>query len=317
MEKTEISDGSLRLLWRISFPLMISFLSQMTMLFVDRLFLSKYSAPALAAAASAGTLSWSFNLGWVTLAAMAEVFVAQSNGAKNYREIGRAPWQMIWVALFSILFFTPLAFQGAEAFYGGSGKVYELQYFRYLMLMSPFSVLLSALTAFFVGQGKTRIIQFLSILGNGINIGLDALFIFRFGWGVKGAAIATGTGVAVQAAILLYLFLRKSNRLEFGTNRYHLDIPLLKKILRVGLPPALLCSMEIGGWAFFYHMMDKISPTHLFVCSVCQSILLLFIFFGLGLEKGAAAVTGNLIGAGKYHEVKNVLKSGLKTDSPF
>lgn len=55
--------------------------------------------------------------------------------------------------------------------------------------------------------------------------------------------------------------------------------------MRVGIPPALFVLFELLGWATFYMMMERISTKHILVASVTQSILLLFLFFGLGLEK--------------------------------
>jgi len=82
MSINEISSGSLKQLWKVSSALMISFLSLFVMLFTDRLFLSHYSREALSAASSAGTLFWVCDFAWLSLAATAEIFVAQYNGAK-------------------------------------------------------------------------------------------------------------------------------------------------------------------------------------------------------------------------------------------
>lgn len=105
MHTQQITNGSVKELWKISFPLMISFLSLFTMVFVDRIFLSFYSTYALKAATSSGTFSWSLILGFSTLAGLCEVFVAQYNGAKQYKMLGEPVWQMIWLSLLSTLFF--------------------------------------------------------------------------------------------------------------------------------------------------------------------------------------------------------------------
>lgn len=47
---------------------------------------------------------WAGNFMWVTLAAMAEVFVAQYNGSKQYGKLGEPVWQMIWLSGFSLIF---------------------------------------------------------------------------------------------------------------------------------------------------------------------------------------------------------------------
>jgi len=318
MHTTNIHTGSLKELWKISYPLMLSFLSLFVMIFVDRIFLSHYSTQALNAATSAGTFSWSLILGWSTLAGLAEVFVSQYNGAKQYSMLGEPVWQMLWFSLFSIAFFLPMGLWGGSWFYGQpSSTNLEYIYFRYTMYFSPFSVMVAALTAFFVGQGKTSIIKWLALLGNAVNIVFDPLLIFGLGsivpsMGVAGACIATGTGIIVQAAVLLYLFLKKENQNQFGTNQWKLRWFPFIRCVKIGLPPAIFVFIELLGWSIFYWMMTQISVEHILVSSICQSILLLFVFFGLGLEKGAAIVAGNLIGAQKVDKVHTTLYSGLK-----
>lgn len=323
MKSQEIQTGSTKELFKLSLPLMISFMSIFVMIFVDRIFLSYYSPEALNAATSAGTFSWSLILAWTTLATLAEVFVAQHNGAKQYKMLGKPVWQMMWLGLISFLFFIPMGLWGSSFFYGEPSVFnYEHQYFKWTMFFSPISVFLAALTAFFIGQGKTSIIKWLALIGNIVNVALDPILIFGVkGWispmGVSGACISTGIGICVQLVIILFLFLSKQNKASYGTNEYRFDKPLFFRCIRVGLPPALFVFVELLGWALFYLMMSYVSPRHLLVSSVCQSILLLFVFFGLGIEKGAAAVAGNLIGAKKTENVRNVLFSGCRLISIF
>ena len=323
MNTQEINNGSLKEIWKLSLPLMISFLSLFVMIFVDRIFLSFYSTDALNAATSAGTLCWSLILGCSTLASLAEVFVAQYNGAKQYKMIGEPVWQMVWFSAVSILFFFPMAIWGTSLFYGHAHPAnLEYDYFNYTMFFSPPAVLVAALTAFFVGQGKTSIIKWLALLGNVVNIILDPILIFGIKdildpMGIKGACIATGIGITVQAAVLFYLFLKKENRQNFGTCNWQFKIAPFIRCVKIGLPPAIFVFIELLGWSIFYWMMIKISIEHILVSSICQSILLLFVFFGLGLEKGAAIVAGNLIGAKKTDKVNNVLLSGCKMIGVF
>ncbi len=322
-KQVNISTGSLRELWGLSFPLMISFLSLFVMIFVDRVFLSFYSTATLNAATSAGTFCWAFLLGWTTLAALAEVFVAQYNGSKQYKKLAEPVWQMIWLGAISFLFFIPMGIWGGDLIYGlKSPTNLEHNYFTVTMFFGPASVFLSALTAFFVGQGKTGIIKWLALLGNLINVILDPILIFGIkgivpSMGINGACIATGIGIITQVIVMAIIFLNKKNKLHFNTGDWVFKFKAFKQCFKIGLPPACFVFFELFGWAAFYWMMTQISTTHILVASICQSVLLLFVFFGMGLEKGAAAVAGNLIGSEKIEMVTNVLKSGLKLIAIF
>ncbi|MCF7853018.1 MAG: MATE family efflux transporter [Simkaniaceae bacterium] len=314
---SDITKADTKQVWKVSYPLMISFMSTFLMLFVDRLFLAYYDKSALNAAATSGTLAWSLILTWMTLAALVEVFVAQYNGAQRFKEIAKPIWQMIWLATFSILFFASSALWITKLIYSSPEQSYQRDYFQWLMLSGPFAVLLSGISAFYVGQGKAQIVKWLSIIGNLVNVLLDPILIFGIkgvvpSLGIKGAAIATGLGYAVQAAIILFFFLRKSNRDTYNTHLCTFDFSLLKRCIKIGTPPAIFAGLEVLAWALFYSMMETVSPEHIFVCSVCQSIEILFLFFCFGLEKGVAAIAGNLIGANKQDQLKKLAKSARK-----
>jgi MATE family, multidrug efflux pump len=314
---TRFPEGSLRELWAISSPLMISTLAMLFMIFTDRIFLAHYSIEALNASVNAGTLAWAFISGIGMVTAMSEVFVAQYNGAKLFKRIGTTVWQMIWFSGISLLLFIPLAIWGVPLFFNGSPHAeMEIVYFRYLMVFAPGYALLTAFAGFFIGRGKTKLMIWLAVIANGINILLDRVLIFGIeGWvpemGIKGAAIATCCGYLLESAVLLYLFLRKENRETFGTRNWRFNGQEMAKCLTVGAPQGLFCTIEVIGWAVFYWMMTHLSEKHITVSSICQSFAILLSFFFDGLSRGAAALAGNFIGSKRHELVKSVLKSGL------
>ncbi|MDE6488974.1 MAG: polysaccharide biosynthesis C-terminal domain-containing protein, partial [Paramuribaculum sp.] len=59
-------------------------------------------------------------------------------------------------------------------------------------------------------------------LGAGINLILDPIFIFGFGWGIKGAAIATDIAMSIFAARVVYHFCHKKTTLRFTRGSYRL-----------------------------------------------------------------------------------------------
>ncbi len=314
---TRHPEGSIRELWSISLPLMISTLASLFMIFTDRIFLAHYSIEALNASVNAGTLAWALMAGIGMITAMSEVFVAQFNGAKQFKRLGIPVWQMIWLSLFSFVFFLPIAVWGAPSFFAGDRYVdLEIPYFRWLMLFGPSYALMTAFAGFFIGRGKTKVMIWLAIIANLINIVFDWALIFGIPgvvpeMGIQGAAIATCLGYFFESAVLGYLFLRKENRLSFGTANWHLNWNEMKKCCRVGFPQGIFCALEVFGWSVFYWMMTDLGEKHITISSICQSFTILLSFFCDGLSRGAAAVAGNFIGSKRYDLVHKVLKSGF------
>jgi MATE family multidrug resistance protein len=310
-------EGSVRQLWIIALPLIMSSLSGMAMLFVDRLVLAHFTLEAHNAAVEATNLGWAFLTGWSSLASVTQIFVAQNNGAGQRHLLGHPVWQMIWLGLLSVLVFCPLALWGPTLFFG-EDESFEMQrsYFFWMLLFGPSHGLFAALCGFFIGQGKTIITSSAVIAGNIINSILCYLFIF--GWegifsalGVTGAAIATDMAVVAQVLILSCAFFKRSNRENFGTSEWKWNPALLKKCMRVGLPSAFFSLLEVAGWAIFYKMMVVLGKNHLTVAGIVQNILILFNFFGDGLSRAVATISGNALGAKHPGILFKLVRSGF------
>lgn len=318
MAITKHSEGSIRELWSISFPLMLSSFSVMSMLFVDRILLANYSVEALNAAVNSTTLGWAFIMAWMVLTSISEVFVAQFNGADQKNILGKPVWQMIWLSITSFLFFIPLANWGPAFFFGISPeKQMQREYFHYMMLFGPSFPIYSALCGFFVGQGKMKLITILAVAANFMNALLDVILIFGIpGWvpslGVTGAAIATSGGAIFQVAVLMSVFLSEDNRKAYGTAEYLFDRKLFWQCLKIGMPGAVFVSIEILGWATYYSMMANMGEAYITVIGICQSIAILFYFFPEGVNKAVTTVVGNLIGAKRLWFIPQVLYAGFK-----
>jgi putative efflux protein, MATE family len=323
MALTKHPEGSLRELCAIALPLMLTSLSAMTMIFADRLFLAHFSGEAHNAAVGATTLGWAFIFGWMILTSIAEVFVAQYNGAGMRSRLGEPVWQMIWVSLASSLFFLPLSIWGTGLIFG-SDPVSELerQYFSIMVSFGPIYALYAALTGFFVGQGKTKLVTWVVVCANVCNISLDAVLIFGVDGlidplGITGAAIATSFSTLFEFVVLFYVFLLPKNRKECGTSCWQLKWEPLRDCVKVGFPTALFVMVEIFAYGIYYSLMKQMGQDYITVAGICQSMLILFFFFAEGINKSTATLVGNLIGAGRTEVVPKVIRSGLTLNLIF
>lgn len=318
MTLTKFRQGSFLELASISLPLMVSSLSVMSMIFVDRLMLAQYSVEAFNGAVNATTFGWSFVIAWMVLGSISEVFVAQYNGAGAKEKIGEPVWQMIWLSVFSILFFVPLSFWGGKFFYNDHPSFAISQsYFSWMMGFGPTFPLYGALCGFFVGRGKTGLITGLAIVANLLNAVLDWVLIFGLeGWlpsmGATGAAIATNGSCIFQDLVLFVIFLSPKNRAEFGTGVWALKLKAMWQCVKIGLPSAIFVAFELLGWAAYYGMMTTMGEKYITIAGISQSVLLLFYFYIEGVSKAATTVAGNLIGGQRRDLVSDVLRQGLR-----
>jgi len=294
---------------------MFSWLSVVLMTFVDRLYLAYYSQEALVSTVTSCTLAMAFTYGTQTLCEMGSIFVAQYNGAQRFDQIGKVVWQVVWIGLCSAIYFVPLSYFAGDFFFANSSLgVMENEYFSTLVFFGPFYGIIGAISGFYIGRGRTFIITLITLGANVVNAVLDPLLIFGFkdlvpSLGVKGAALGSGLSCMTQALVLLACFMNSKNRL-FGNLNWQINWALLFRCIKIGLPTSLFVLLEFASWSAFYSMMRDASSTHILVAGICQSLLILFVFFGLGMQKGVAAIAGNLIGAKRTEQLNRLLKSG-------
>lgn len=307
--------GSLKEITVLSLPLMLSALSSALMFFFDRYILAQYSITAFNTAAAAGMSVMIFHLGGIGIAGICEVYVGQSYGAKKYHQIGSHVWQMLWFALFTTAVFLPLSFFQSWFLperYTESG----MGYFQWLMLAGPIVTANAALSGYYVGRGKVKILTTVVILANIINIALDLLFVFGYGavpsMGTVGAAYATFCAQVFTLAVLAWGFLNKGSRLAFATLNYHFKFKSFFRAFRVGFPSAVGHMIEIAGWSVQLHIMATVSDLHVAVLAVGQTIFGLVAFTTEGLRGGVVACASNLVGANLTGKIKPTFIAALK-----
>lgn len=84
-------------------------------------------------------------------------------------------------------------------------------YLGVLLLFGPLTMLQMFFQVFFVTAGKPALGLILTILGGVANVVLDYLFMGPMGFGVLGAALATGLGQAIMAVVgVIYFFIVKN-----------------------------------------------------------------------------------------------------------
>ena len=88
---------------------------------------------------------------------------------------------------------------------------YADQYLRIYLFGTAFSMLATGLNGYINAQGFPKTGMLTTILGAAVNIVLDPVFIFAFGMGVRGAALATVLSQGISAVWVLR-FLRSEER---------------------------------------------------------------------------------------------------------
>ena len=297
--------GGYRELVNLSVPLIITTASWSIQQFVDRIFLSWYSAEAIAAVVPAGMLNFTIMSIFMGTCSYTTTFVAQYHGAGNNYRAGRAVWQGIYfsiVGAFVLFLFIPFSGPIFQLIgHDPSIIEYESEYFSILCAGSWAPLASSAIAGFFSGRGITWPVLWVNFTGTIINIIFDYILIFgKLGLpalGVRGAAIATVIAGFSVLLIYLVMFFYPSHEREFCTRSgWRLEKSLFIRLIRFGFPAGLQFFIETSTFTLFILILGRIGMMELVASNIVCNINSIFFMPILGLGMGVTILTGQYLG---------------------
>ncbi len=103
-----------------------------------------------------------------------------------------------------------------------------------------FVLLALGLNPYIIAQGKPKAAMGSVLLGAALNIALDPLFIFVFGWGVAGAAIATVISQFFSALWVILFLTGKKADLALKWSGIRMDFRIIRRIAALGVAPFVM-----------------------------------------------------------------------------
>lgn len=187
---------------------------------------------------------------------------------------------------------------------------YSLDYMSIYLLGTLFVELALGLNPFIIFQGRSRIAMISIVIGAVVNIALDPLFIFVFGWGVKGAAIATVLSQAVSAAWNVNFLMGKKSSLRLSFCNIRPDFRIMGQICSLGISPFIMRATE-SLISIVLNRGLQMYGGDLYVGSltIMQSVLQLFSAPLTGFTQGVQPIISYNYGAGKFDRVKKLYRS--------
>ena len=198
-----------------------------------------------------------------------------------------------------------LELAGAEA----DTLPYARDYLSIYLIGTVFVMLAYGLNMFISCQGRPGIAMLSVVIGAVLNTALDPLFIFAFGLGVRGAAIATVISQAVSSAwVLSFLFSSKAEiRLDFKAMRPSLAV--IGKISALGISPFVMASTEsLVGFTLNGQLRTYGDTMHVAALAVMQSAMQIVSIPLAGFGQGIIPILSYNYGHGKNDRVKECFK---------
>ncbi len=216
---------------------------------------------------------------------------------------------------FGLLFLTELL-----EFFGASSTVLPLaeEYLEIILLGTLVHEISFGMNNFIRGDSNPRAAMTTMLVGAGLNILLDPLFIYVFGWGLRGAALATVLSQSVSAAWVMAYFLGGRSELKLRMKNLRLRMDLVWKIAVAGSPP---WAMALAASAIHALLNKRLllygGDLAITVMGIIFSIFALVRMPIAGLSQGAQPIIGYNYGALKFQRVRQALKLAVVAATVF
>ena len=195
---------------------------------------------------------------------------------------------------------------------------YAKDYTGIVLLGTPFNLLSIVLSNMARTDGHPRLSMYGVLIGAILNTILDPIYIFVFGWGVKGAAIATITSQFISFLVLTIYFVRKNkNPLHMRLKKKYM-MPNPRRVKRFltlgissGITQSVACIMQVvmNNSLVFYGDRSEIGgDAALSAMGVVMKIAMIMAAFGIGIGIGAQPILGFNRGARQFKRLRKTYK---------
>ena len=162
------------------------------------------------------------------------------------------------------------------------------------------------------GEGNPRIAMFTLLIGVLLNVILAPIFIFSFGWGMRGAGLATVISQGVSAVWVLAYFLRGGSLLKIRWENLRLKKSICFQIMAIGSSPfAIQISAAVMQSVLNCQLKIYGGDEAIAAWGIIWAAVMMFFMPMFGINQGAQPIMGFNYGAGLFDRVKKALKTAV------
>ena len=201
-------------------------------------------------------------------------------------------------------------------FFGASENTisYARDYMNVILIGNVITHMYLGLNAVLRSSGFPKLAMYATLASVVINCVLNPLFIFGFGWGIKGSAWATVISQVISLTGQLIHFSRPKELLHFKKGIYRLKSEIVKGILYIGMSPFLmnLCACLIViliNRGLKEHGGDMAIGAY----GIVNRVVFLFIMIIMGFNQGMQPIAGYNFGAREMKRVKKIFRLTLES----
>ncbi|MGN0480235.1 MAG: MATE family efflux transporter [Lachnospiraceae bacterium] len=184
----------------------------------------------------------------------------------------------------------------------------------YLTIVSfsgTFALISSCFSNILRAEGQVTRAMNGQLVGNILNMALDAVFIMAFHWDVVGCALATLLGETVGAAYYLYYYMTGKSSLSVNIRNFTLKDKVAGGVLSIGVPAALGSILMSVSQIIMNSCMSSYGDMAVAGIGVAMKIVMITGMISMGIGQGIQPLLGYCVGAREWERFKGYMKVAL------
>lgn len=185
---------------------------------------------------------------------------------------------------------------------------YAVDYLSVYLMGTIFVELSTGLNTFINAQGRPAVAMYSVLIGAVLNIALDPLFIFAFGMGVKGAAVATVISQACSAVWVLRFLTSSRASLRIEWRYVRPERKVIVPIVALGVSPFIMASTESLVGFVLNTGLKRFGDIYVSTLTVLQSAMQFGSVPMTGFAQGFVPIVSYNYGHGDVDRVKSCFR---------
>lgn len=186
---------------------------------------------------------------------------------------------------------------------------YTREYGIIFILGLIFNVFNMMMNNLIVSEGRSSFGMITMLVGGCFNLILDPIFIFGWGLGVKGVAIATLISRLVSTGMYLFYILKGDSYLKISLKSFQPSVSVYKEIFKIGLPVCLFQFLTGSAVSLTNIAARPFGEPAIAAMGIVNRIMSLETQALYGFLKGYSPLAGYNYGAGNIKRVKEATKT--------
>lgn len=146
------------------------------------------------------------------------------------------------------------------------------------------------------------------LIGNILNILLDAVLIIVFHWDIVGCALATLLGETVGAAYYLYYYIKGNSLFSVNIRNFTLKDHIASGVLAIGIPASLGSLLMSASQIIMNSQMSSYGDMAVAGIGVAMKIIMITGMVSMGIGQGVQPLLGFCVSSKNWGRFKQYIK---------